>query len=129
MDIGAEIRMAESSPQKLKQLYQTARRKGEVAVFRSALLRCYETGSGNLLVETWFHRRQQAAEAPPAPGRVRGPEGRLPRHRGVAPAGAADKTLSTRPRLAATLGNHHRPGSPRRRAHRAGIGLRGKVGA
>jgi len=69
MDIDAEIRMAESSPQKLEQLYQTARKKGKVEVFRSALLSCYETAPDNLLYEAWFHRLQQAADESVEPRR------------------------------------------------------------
>jgi hypothetical protein len=62
MDIDAEIRTAESSPEKLEQLYQAARKRGEVEVFRSALLTCYETAPDNLLFEAWFHRLQQTAD-------------------------------------------------------------------
>lgn len=70
MDITAELRAAESNPRELEQLYQTARRQGETAEFRSALVRWHEANPDNLLYAAWFYRLQEPAAAPAEPGRV-----------------------------------------------------------
>ncbi len=59
MDLDVEIRAAGSNPQRLEQVYQAAREKGQADVFRSALLACFETSPDNLLYAAWFYRFQQ----------------------------------------------------------------------
>jgi hypothetical protein len=69
MDLNVEIRAAESNPQRLEQVYQAARERGQADVFRSALLACFETAPDNLLYAAWFYRFQQFEEATVKPRR------------------------------------------------------------
>ena len=69
MDFEAEIRLAESKPHKLEQLYQAAKQKGQTDVFQSALLSCYETAPNNLLFAAWFYRFQHIADDQIKPSR------------------------------------------------------------
>jgi hypothetical protein len=64
MDFEVEIRTAESDPQKLEQIYQTARWKGLASDFQSALQVCYETAPDNLLFAAWFYRFQHKTYKP-----------------------------------------------------------------
>jgi hypothetical protein len=69
MDLTAEIRAAESNPQKLEQLYQVAQVEGQSELFQSALLACYKDDPDNILFEAWFFRIQQRAETKVKPRR------------------------------------------------------------
>jgi hypothetical protein len=58
-----EIQAAKNDPQKLEQLYQAAQQEGQIEVFQSALVTCYQETPNNLLYAAWFYRFQQTAES------------------------------------------------------------------
>ncbi len=62
MTLLTEIQAASNNPQKLEQLYQTAQAEGQIEVFQSALLSCYQSTPDNLLYAAWFYRLQRSAE-------------------------------------------------------------------
>ena len=69
MDIEAEIRAAESDPQKLEELYSTAQQDGRTGEFRSSLLSCYDSAPDNLLYSAWYYRLQGTPNASEKPRR------------------------------------------------------------
>jgi hypothetical protein len=62
MNLIPEIQAAKNDPQKLEQLYQAAQQEGQMDVFQSALLTCYQEMPDNLLYAAWFYRFQQTPE-------------------------------------------------------------------
>ncbi len=62
MNLIPEIQAAKNDPQKLEQLYQAARQEGQMEVFQSALLTCYQETPDNMLYAAWFYRFQQTAQ-------------------------------------------------------------------
>ncbi len=62
MNLVQEIQAAKNDPQKLEQIYQTAQSEGQIEVFQSALLTCYQESPDNLLYAAWFYRLQRSAE-------------------------------------------------------------------
>jgi hypothetical protein len=69
MDLIPEIQAAKNDPQKLEQLYQAAQQEGQMDVFQSALLACYQETPDNLLYAAWFYRFQQTEETAVKPRR------------------------------------------------------------
>lgn len=69
MNLVSEIQTAKNDPQKLEQLYQAAQQEGQIEVFQSALLACYEDDPDNLLYAAWFFRFQQTIERIAKPSR------------------------------------------------------------
>jgi hypothetical protein len=63
MNLITEIQAAKNDPQKLEQLYQAAQQEGQIEVFQSALVTCYQETPNNLLYAAWFYRFQQTAES------------------------------------------------------------------
>ena len=63
MNLIPEIQAAKNDPQKLEQLYQAAQQEGQIEVFQSALVTCYQETPNNLLYAAWFYRFQQTAES------------------------------------------------------------------
>ena len=59
MNLIPEIQAAKNDPQKLEQLYQAAQQEGQIEVFQSALVTCYQETPDNLLYAAWFYRFQQ----------------------------------------------------------------------
>ncbi len=62
MDLDAEIRAAESNPQKLEQLYQDARQNDQTDIFQSEMFARYEADPENLLFSAWFYRLQHITD-------------------------------------------------------------------
>lgn len=69
MNLITEIQAAKNDPQKLEHLYQAAQDEGQIEVFQSALLTCYQKTPDNLLYAAWFYRFQQSVEAEVKPRR------------------------------------------------------------
>jgi len=63
MNLIPEIQSAKNDPQKLEQIYLAAQQAGQMEVFQSALLACYQEKPDNLLYAAWFYRFQQTAES------------------------------------------------------------------
>ena len=63
MNLAQEIQAAKNDPKKIEQIYQTAQSEGQIEVFQSALLTCFQETPDNLLYAAWFYRFQQSAEA------------------------------------------------------------------
>ncbi len=55
-----------NDPQKLENLYQTARQANNVAEFATDLSACYQQASDNILYAAWHYRLQQQPTAEPA---------------------------------------------------------------
>ena len=62
MDLEAEIRAADTNPERLEQLYQEARQIGHTDAFQSALQAIYEAELDNQLYAAWYYRFQYAAD-------------------------------------------------------------------
>jgi hypothetical protein len=62
MDYGDEIRNAEADPQRLEELYRSAKRVQEAERFRASMLACYEQSPENRLYAAWYYRLTLGAE-------------------------------------------------------------------
>jgi hypothetical protein len=62
MDLEAEIRAADTNPERLEQLYKEARQIGQTDAFQSALQAIYEAELDNQLYAAWYYRFQYAAD-------------------------------------------------------------------
>jgi hypothetical protein len=70
MEFDTQICTAESDPQQLEQLFQSARGSHQVAAFRTALVARYEAVPENVLLAAWYYRLQNLAEDVRKPGRA-----------------------------------------------------------
>ncbi len=69
MEFIAQIHAAESDPQQLEQLFQTARGSNQAKAFQSAMIACYEAAPENVLLAAWYYRLKNLAEDIRKPGR------------------------------------------------------------
>ncbi len=58
MDYWQEIRVAHTDPERLEDLYQTARRESKAEEFATDLLTCYQESPDNILYAAWYYRLQ-----------------------------------------------------------------------
>ena len=70
IEFDTQIRAAESDPQQLEQLFQSARGSHQVAAFRMALVACYEEAPENVLLAAWYYRLQNLVDDVRKPGRA-----------------------------------------------------------
>jgi multisubunit Na+/H+ antiporter MnhF subunit len=70
MEFDTQIHAAESDPQQLEQLFQSARDSHQVAAFRTAMVTRYTAAPENVLLAAWYYRLQNLAEDIRKPSRA-----------------------------------------------------------
>ncbi len=62
MEIDSAVRAAAADPERLEQLYRSARQAGRADAFEAAILACYGASPDNVLYAAWFHRLRCGAD-------------------------------------------------------------------